>query len=164
MLRTKETVKKQYGSLTEKQFQHYFSKKSDAFIRLEKRLDVIVYRMNLSKSIFHSRYMITHGYIYVNSARITIPSFTVCKNDIIQVKHTYFKHLISNLVATSSTRTRSRRPYANRKRSNIAYGSIVPAYLEMNYKILSGIYLDISNIKDVPVGYYMNQSRIKLAF
>ena len=44
---------------------------------LERRLQTIVYRKGLSRSIKHSRQMITHGHIMINGRRIPFPSYLV---------------------------------------------------------------------------------------
>ncbi len=44
---------------------------------LERRLQTIVFRKNLSKTVKQARQMITHGHILVNGKRVTVPGLTV---------------------------------------------------------------------------------------
>jgi len=44
---------------------------------LERRLQTIVYRKNLAKTIYHARQLVTHGHIYVNGRRVKVPSYLV---------------------------------------------------------------------------------------
>ncbi len=44
---------------------------------LERRLQTIVFRKNLAKTIKQARQMITHGHILVNGKRVTVPGLTV---------------------------------------------------------------------------------------
>lgn len=44
---------------------------------LERRLQTIVYRKNLAKTLRQSRQLITHGLITINGKRITSPSYVV---------------------------------------------------------------------------------------
>ena len=48
---------------------------------LERRLQTIVYRRGLAKTISQSRQFIIHGHISVGDRRITVPSYVVGRND-----------------------------------------------------------------------------------
>lgn len=81
----KQRLRAYYGVL-EKQFRKYVE---DAFkvkegttgeallIRLESRLDNLVYRMGFASSIRAARQMVNHGHILVNGKKIDIPSYKV---------------------------------------------------------------------------------------
>ena len=81
----KQRLRAYYGVL-EKQFRKYVD---DAFkvkegttgeallIRLESRLDNLVYRMGFASSIRAARQMVNHGHILVNGKKIDIPSYKV---------------------------------------------------------------------------------------
>lgn len=81
----KQRLRAYYGVL-EKQFRKYVE---DAFktkegttgeallIRLESRLDNLVYRMGFANSIRAARQMVNHGHILVNGKKIDIPSYKV---------------------------------------------------------------------------------------
>ena len=48
---------------------------------LERRLQTIVYRKGLAKSIYHARQLVTHGHIALNGRRVTVPSYLVSKEE-----------------------------------------------------------------------------------
>jgi small subunit ribosomal protein S4 len=48
---------------------------------LERRLQTIVFRKGMGKTIQQSRQLITHGHIAVGNRRITVPSYIVTKED-----------------------------------------------------------------------------------
>jgi small subunit ribosomal protein S4 len=89
-LREKQKAKVMYG-LLEKQFRKLVdlatSQKGDTedilLSLLERRLDNIVYRLGLAKSRMMSRQFVTHGHVLVNGKKMTIPSYTVEKDDVI---------------------------------------------------------------------------------
>ncbi|MCK5059921.1 MAG: 30S ribosomal protein S4 [Candidatus Pacebacteria bacterium] len=81
--------------LTEKQFSRYIfeamarkdKKNADAlFENLESRLDNVVLRLGLAPTRPSARQMVSHGHIFVNSRKMTIPSYRVSINDVISVK------------------------------------------------------------------------------
>jgi small subunit ribosomal protein S4 len=48
---------------------------------LERRLQTIVFRKGLARTAFQSRQLITHGHITVGNRRVTVPSYTVSKEE-----------------------------------------------------------------------------------
>ena len=54
---------------------------------LERRLQTIVFRKGLARTIFQARQLITHGHIIVNDRRVTIPSFIVSREAETQVTY-----------------------------------------------------------------------------
>lgn len=92
-LREKQKVKRIYGVL-ERQFKHYFKIAERAkgvtgitlLQLLERRLDNIVFRMNLANSRAEARQIVGHGFVYVNGKRVDIPSYTVKLNDEVSLK------------------------------------------------------------------------------
>lgn len=46
---------------------------------LERRLQTLVFRKSLAKTVFQSRQLITHGHILVGNRRVTIPSYIVSR-------------------------------------------------------------------------------------
>lgn len=91
-LREKQKAKTTYG-LLEKQFkgivQTVQSKKGDTkeliISLLETRLDNIVYRLGFAKTRYMSRQFVSHGHIFVNDKKLTIPSYQVKVDDIISL-------------------------------------------------------------------------------
>lgn len=48
---------------------------------LERRLQTIVFRKGLTRTIFQARQLITHGHVTINNRRVTIPGYIVTKED-----------------------------------------------------------------------------------
>ncbi|MDR1992454.1 MAG: 30S ribosomal protein S4 [Nitrososphaerota archaeon] len=48
---------------------------------LERRLQTIVFRKGLARTIFQARQLITHGHITIDNRRVTIPGYIVLKDD-----------------------------------------------------------------------------------
>jgi len=100
-LREKQKLKRMYGIL-ENQFKIFFEKADrmggktgDNLISLlERRLDNIVYRMRFASSRKQARQIVSHGHIHVNGRRVTIPSFLVSENDVIEVREQSKKMLV----------------------------------------------------------------------
>lgn len=98
-LREKQKARYAYG-LREKQFRNYFTRASRAgeatgevlLQLLERRLDNVVYRMNLAASRAQARQWVNHGHILVNGKKVNIPSYLVNEKDQISlnkvVEHT----------------------------------------------------------------------------
>ncbi|MBN2453718.1 MAG: 30S ribosomal protein S4 [Candidatus Omnitrophica bacterium] len=92
-MREKQKVKRIYGVL-ERQFRHYFqiaerSKEVTGIMLLqllERRLDNIIFRINLASSRAEARQLVQHGRVYVNGKRVDIPSYTAKLGEEISVK------------------------------------------------------------------------------
>ncbi len=92
-LREKQKVKRIYGVL-ERQFRHYFriAERSKAVTGvmllqlLERRLDNVIFRMNLANSRAEARQLVQHGLICVNNKRLDIPAYTVKLGEEVSVK------------------------------------------------------------------------------
>ncbi|MCL2690910.1 MAG: 30S ribosomal protein S4 [Candidatus Bathyarchaeota archaeon] len=54
---------------------------------LERRLQTIVFRKSLTRTIFQSRQLITHGHISINTRRVTIPGHVVSKEEEAQITY-----------------------------------------------------------------------------
>jgi len=92
-LREKQKVKRMYGVL-EKQFKHYFRIAERAkgvtgltlLQLLERRVDNVVFRMNIASSRSGARQLVDHGFVYINKKRVDIPSYTVKLGDEVTLK------------------------------------------------------------------------------
>jgi small subunit ribosomal protein S4 len=88
--REKQKLKRMYGML-ERQFRKTYQTASKSkgntglrFLQLlELRLDNVVYKLGLAKSIMQARQFVGHGHILVNSKKVNIPSMTLKINDIV---------------------------------------------------------------------------------
>jgi small subunit ribosomal protein S4 len=54
---------------------------------LERRLQTIVFRKGLAKTVQQCRQLITHGHIAVNNRRITVPGYIVAKTEETQITY-----------------------------------------------------------------------------
>ena len=54
---------------------------------LERRLQTIVFRKGLTRTIFQSRQLITHGHITIDNRRVTIPGYIVPKTEEAQITY-----------------------------------------------------------------------------
>lgn len=92
-LREKQKVKRIYGVL-EKQFGIYFKRAEHSkgitgevlLQLLEQRLDNVVFRLCFAATRREGRQLVSHGYVYVNERRVTVPSYLTKAEDIIQIK------------------------------------------------------------------------------
>lgn len=84
LLQEKQKLRHCY-SVTERQFQKYFTKANkikgptgEVLIQLlETRLDNLVYRMGFAPTLQMARQLVTHGHILVDNKSIDIPSYAV---------------------------------------------------------------------------------------
>lgn len=102
-LREKQKVKRLYG-MKEKQFRRFYalavktaknSNQDKGYVMLqmlERRLDNVIYVAMLAKSKNASRQFVSHGHVYVNGKRVTIPSFVVRVNDVIELKEDMYQY------------------------------------------------------------------------
>jgi small subunit ribosomal protein S4 len=54
---------------------------------LERRLQTIIFRKGLTRTIHQARQLITHGHITIENRRVTIPSYIVSKAEEPQIKY-----------------------------------------------------------------------------
>ncbi len=90
----KQQLKNFYGCIPEYQIKNLFKKlkkkknKINTFknfiLLLESRLDIIVVRLKLAKTIFQSKQLINHGKIQVNNQIINKSNYLLKKGDIIR--------------------------------------------------------------------------------
>lgn len=109
-LAEKQKARWHYGIL-EKQFQRYVKKASrmrgnageNLLHLLESRLDNLVWRLGLTRTIPASRQMIVHGHILVNGKRVDRPSYHVQPGDEISVREkTRNKTFVTTVVEQSA--------------------------------------------------------------
>ncbi len=115
-LREKQKVKRIYGVL-EKQFRIYFLKASKTkgvtgktlLQLLERRLDNVIFHLRFATSRQESRQIVSHGFAYVNSHRVNIPSYLVRPEDSIELrlKDKNLKNIKENIEASKERSTPS---------------------------------------------------------
>lgn len=92
----KQKMKEIYN-LSERQFKNYIrevlkkrGRVKDAGLELvkkiEKRLDNVIFRLNLARSRTHARQLVTHGFFLVNEKPVNIPSCQTKKGNVISLK------------------------------------------------------------------------------
>ena len=89
----KQRLRWQYN-ISEKQMSNYYKKSAkksgntaeNLAVMLETRLDNIIFRGGLARTIFAARQYVSHGHIEVNGRRVDIPSYQVRVNDIVTVR------------------------------------------------------------------------------
>ena len=93
-LMAKQKLKGYYANIGERQFENYYKeairRKGDSghnlIELLERHLDAAVYRAKLVPTIFAARQFVNHGHVKVNGKRVTIPSYSLCDGDVLEVK------------------------------------------------------------------------------
>jgi small subunit ribosomal protein S4 len=92
-LREKQKCRRIYG-LLEKQFKLIYNKANkqpgvtgENLLRLlELRIDNVVFRAGWASSRNQARQFVRHGHVAVNGKRVTIPSYTLGKGDVVQLR------------------------------------------------------------------------------
>lgn len=93
-LMAKQKLKGYYGNIGEKQFRKIFqqavNQKGDTSENLigllERRLDIIVYRLKFVPTVFSARQFVNHGHVFVNGKKVNIPSYRVNEGDVIEIR------------------------------------------------------------------------------
>ncbi len=140
-LREKQKVRRTYGML-ETQFRNTFEKAArlrgvtgENLVKLlERRLDNVVYRLNLAPSRKSARQLVLHRHITVNGGVVNIASYLVSPGDTIQVKE-------------SSRRLSTVHESLQRTRGEAA----VPNWLSLDKANLSGVFLAVPERSDIPL-------------
>jgi small subunit ribosomal protein S4 len=92
-LREKQKARRIYG-LLEKQFRNLYAEAArqkgitgENLLRmLELRVDNIVFRAGFASSRNQARQLVRHGHVSVNGRRVTIPSYTMRKGDVLELR------------------------------------------------------------------------------
>ena len=138
-LRAKQKLRGYYGNVSERQFRGIYAEarrlKGDTGAHmislLERRLDALVYRAKFVPTVFAARQFISHGHISVNGRRVTVPSYRLRLNDMVEVREKA-KQLALVLEATG---------LAERD---------VPDYIEVDHGKLTAKLIRIPTLTEVP--------------
>lgn len=92
-LAAKQKLKRYYANMSERQFRRAYEEASrmrgdtaeNLIGLLERRLDTVVYRVNLAPTPFAARQLVNHGHVLVNGKRVNIPSYQVREGDTVEV-------------------------------------------------------------------------------
>ena len=127
-LKEKQKAKFIYGVL-EKPFRNNFEKAKklkygttgeNMIIRLELRLDNVMFRLGYARTRQEARQIVDHKHVLVNGKCVNIPSYIVKAGDTIEIKEKY----------------KSAQRYKDIL--EVTEGRLVPAWLEANHENLSG--------------------------
>ena len=73
---------------------------------LETRLDNVVFHLGFATTRPAARQMVAHGHVRVNGKKVTIPSYALKVNDVIEIKDTTVsKQLVAKNLESSTSRT-----------------------------------------------------------
>jgi small subunit ribosomal protein S4 len=148
-LAAKQKLKGYYGNITERQFQRVYKEAvrrrgdtAEAMVGLlERRLDMVVYRLNLVPTVFAARQFVNHGHVAVNGRRVTIPSYLVREGDVVEVRDKS-----KNLALVLGTIQQPERD--------------VPDYLSLDLKTLKGTLVRTPKLADVPYPVQMEPNLV----
>ena len=111
-------------------------KTGDALIiELERRLDALVLRSGLARTIYQARQMVVHGHIEVNGRKVDRPSFRVRPDDVVSVRE----------------RSRAKTPFQVAKAGGWAGEGETPRYLQVNLDMLAFRLDRDPNRREIPV-------------
>jgi len=148
-LMAKQRLKGYYANIGERQFRRYYEEAvrrkgdtSENLIELlERRLDTVAYRMKFAITPFAARQLVNHGHILVNGKRVTIPSYLVRDNDVVELREKS-KQLAAVLDAAQSTERD------------------VPEYVEVDHRAMKGRYVRAPKLSDVPYPVQMEPNLV----
>ncbi|AWL89437.1 30S ribosomal protein S4 [Streptomyces sp. TSRI0445] len=104
-------------------------------VELERRLDALVLRSGIARTIYQARQMVVHGHIEVNGGKVDKPSFRVRPDDIVQVRE----------------RSRTKVPFQVAREGGYDTDGETPRYLQVNLKALAFRLDRDPNRKEIPV-------------
>jgi small subunit ribosomal protein S4 len=148
-LAAKQKLKGYYANMTERQFRRMYETATrlrgdtaeNLVGLLERRLDMIVYRMNFAPTIFAARQFVNHGHVRVNGGRVNIPSYLVREGDVVEVREGSRNHI--GLLETVQRPERD-----------------VPDYLAVDYKAFKGQFVRVPKMADVPYPVQMEPNLV----
>lgn len=104
-------------------------------VELERRLDALVLRSGIARTIYQARQMVVHGHIEVNGGKVDKPSFRVRPDDAVQVRE----------------RSRTKVPFQVAREGGYDTDGETPRYLQVNLKALAFRLDRDPNRKEIPV-------------
>ena len=148
-LQAKQKLKGYYGEISERQFRRVYTEASrrrgdtleNLVGLLERRLDMVVYRMNFAPTIFAARQIVNHGHIQVNGRRVTVASYRVDDGDIVAVRERSRQH--PRILESTQEPERE-----------------VPDYMEVDFDKLRGAWLRQPQFGDIPYPVQMEPNLV----
>ena len=98
---------------------------------LETRLDNVVYHLGFGNTRAAARQMVNHGHVKVNGRKVSIPSYSLKVNDVIEAKDT----TVSKQMATKSMESSTSR--------------VVPDWLSLNKEAFKGVVMRIPTRQEI---------------
>jgi small subunit ribosomal protein S4 len=90
-------------------------------VELERRLDALVLRSGLARTIYQARQMVVHGHIAVNDRKVDKPSYRLRPDDVVTVRE----------------RSRGKHPFLVAREGGWAPDGEIPRYLQVNLEALA---------------------------
>ena len=148
-LRAKQQLRGYYGNINEKQFRRIYAEAvlargdtSEQLIGLlERRLDIVIYRMLFVPTVFAARQLISHGHVMVNGRRVNIPSYRLREGDAVEVRQKSKHHPV--VLEAIQTPERD-----------------VPDYMEVDFEKLKGTFIRTPLLSDVPFPVQMEPNLV----
>jgi small subunit ribosomal protein S4 len=148
-LAAKQKLRGYYANMSERQFRRIYQEASrrrgdtaeNMIGLLERRLDMVIYRLNFVPTVFAARQFVNHGHVLVNGKRVTIPSYAVREGDLVEVREKS-KNMAMVLGAVQQ-------PERD-----------VPDYLSVDYKGLKGNFVRTPKLADVPYPVQMEPNLV----
>lgn len=148
-LRAKQQLRGYYGNINEKQFRRIYAEAvqargdtSEQLIGLlERRLDIVVYRMLFVPTVFAARQLVSHGHVMVNGRRVNIPSYRLREGDEVEVRQKSSQHPV--VLEAIQTPERD-----------------VPDYMEVDFEKLKGTFVRTPMLSDVPYPVQMEPNLV----
>jgi small subunit ribosomal protein S4 len=132
-LRSKQNLRVFYGGISNRNLTRLYtnSKKqtgdfsSNLVTHLERRLDIVLFRMNLVTNVLDARQLISHGSVTVNNIKVHSPDYKLSPGDFIQR---------DNITRENECK-------------HMEYKTL--PYLEVNYNTLCGIFTRVPEKKEI---------------
>lgn len=148
-LLAKQRLRGYYGSIGERQFHRYYQKalrlrgdSAENLVQLlERRLDMVVYRLKLAATIFAARQLVSHGHILVNGRRVNVASYSVRDNDVIELRAKARSFEIVQVAQSLAERD-------------------IPDYISFDSQVCKGVYLRAPALTDVPYPVQMEPNLV----
>ena len=145
----KQKLKSYYANMTERQFRRTYEEavrlKGDTGENLigllERRLDMVIYRMNFAPTIFAARQFVNHGHVSVNGRRVNISSYRVREGDVVEVRERSRNH--QGLLETTAHPERD-----------------VPEYMTVDTSTFKGQFVRVPKMADVPYPVQMEPNLV----
>ena len=148
-LQAKQKLKGYYGNIGERQFRRAYETASslrgdtaeNLVGLLERRLDMVIYRMNFVPTVFAARQFVNHGHVRVNGKRVNIPSYLCKQGDEIEV--------VERARTNPMVVEYSQRPERD-----------FPDYVQVDVKALKGQFVRVPKMADVPYPVVMEPNLV----